>query len=76
MLEKDILLSEKEGNFDQIQQQKLIWSLDQSRLIGVTCINLKDLPSDQLDLDTLEPVAPGEIVNIVVEEDEEDDPLE
>ena len=72
--------------------------MDQSRLIGVTCIksisqdstpnivvmfdscdkhiSLKDLPTDQLDLDTLEPVAPGEIVNIVVEEDEEDDPLE
>ena len=42
-------------------------------------VNLKDLlqyPTDQLDLDTLEPVAPGEIVDIVVEEDEEDDPLE
>ena len=40
---------------------------------------LKDLlqyPTDQLDLDILEPVTPGEIVDIVVEEDEEDDPLE
>ena len=38
--------------------------------------DLLQYPTDQLDLDILEPVTPGEIVDIVVEEDEEDDPLE